>query len=75
MAHENRSPGARLCPHCGQPAPLRRQTCPQCGKSIQAINGVTGAQLAAVSPDARKGAESAAVEESDWVDRLLPTYD
>jgi len=86
MAQENQAGPTRACPHCSKPVHPRCKTCPHCHEVIRAAAKKTSpprkkaaiktrAEAAPTDVVGQLGAENAELEEDDWIDRLLPTYD
>jgi len=86
MAKKNKAGATRPCPHCSKPVHPRCKTCPHCRQVIRAAAKKTSPPQKRVAVKARAKAtptdlvgqpkaENAKLEEDDWIDRLLPTYD
>ena len=86
MAKKKKAGPSRPCPHCSKPVHPRCKTCPHCGGVIRAAAKKTSPPKKKVAAKARGKAaptdlvgqleaENAGLEEDDWMDRQLPTYD
>lgn len=86
MANTNEAAATRPCPHCRQPVQLQCEICPHCHGVIQVVAEKTSlpkeqlavkarAQPAPTDVSGQPEAEHAGVEDDDWIDRVLTTYD
>jgi len=86
MANTNEAGATRPCPHCRQPVQLQCEICPHCHEVIQVVAEKTSppkeqvavkarAQPAPTDVSGHPEAAHAELEEDDWNDRVLASYD